>query len=77
MKIFDVSLSISADENKTDRSDRERRRAERLLFKTRNSAFWNEIKKGFRTEFTYISAEAARIGRKKYKARRHRLSVGR
>ena len=34
---------------------------ERLLFKTRNSAFWNEPEKGFRTDFTYISAEAARV----------------
>lgn len=31
--------------------------AERILFKTRNSAFWNE--KSFRTDFTYISLEAA------------------
>ncbi|MEP6850410.1 MAG: cyclase family protein, partial [Acidobacteriota bacterium] len=28
---------------------------ERVLFKTRNSAFWNEPEKGFRTDFTYIS----------------------
>lgn len=34
---------------------------ERVLFKTRNSAFWNEPEKGFRTDFTYISSEAARI----------------
>jgi len=34
--------------------------AERVLFKTRNSAFWNEPEKGFRTDFTYISPEAAR-----------------
>ena len=33
---------------------------ERVLFKTRNSAFWNEPEKGFRTDFTYISPEAAR-----------------
>ena len=32
---------------------------ERVLFKTRNSAFWNEPEKGFRTDFTYISPEAA------------------
>jgi arylformamidase len=35
--------------------------AERVLFKTRNSAFWNEPEKGFRTDFTYISPEAARV----------------
>ncbi len=33
----------------------------RILFKTRNSAFWNEPEKGFRTDFTYISPEAARF----------------
>jgi arylformamidase len=32
---------------------------ERVLFKTRNSAFWNEPEKGFRTDFTSISPEAA------------------
>ena len=34
--------------------------AERILFKTRNSDFWNEPEKGFQTDFTYISPEAAR-----------------
>ena len=34
---------------------------ERVLFKTRNSAFWNESEKGFRTDFTYITPEAARV----------------
>ncbi|MGH9820675.1 MAG: cyclase family protein [Pyrinomonadaceae bacterium] len=34
---------------------------ERVLFKTRNSAFWNEPEKGFRADFTYISPEAARM----------------
>ena len=33
--------------------------AERVLFKTRNSAFWN-TPEGFRTDFTYITPEAAR-----------------
>lgn len=33
---------------------------ERLLFKTRNSEFWNEPEKGFRKDFTYISPDAAR-----------------
>lgn len=33
---------------------------ERVLFKTRNSQFWNEPEKGFRTDFTYISPEAAK-----------------
>lgn len=34
---------------------------ERVLFKTRNSNFWNDIKKGFRKDFTYIEPETARI----------------
>jgi arylformamidase len=33
---------------------------ERILFKTRNSAFWSEPEKGFRTDFTHISHDAAR-----------------
>jgi len=33
----------------------------RILFKTRNSAFWNEPEKGFRKDFTYITPEAAEI----------------
>ncbi len=35
--------------------------AERVLFKTRNSKFWNAPEKGFQKDFTYISPEAARI----------------
>ncbi len=34
---------------------------ERILFKTRNSAFWNEPEKGFRVDFTYITPEAAGV----------------
>lgn len=34
---------------------------ERVLFKTRNSNFWNEPEKGFRTDFTYIEPAAAKI----------------
>jgi arylformamidase len=34
---------------------------ERVLFKTRNSDFWNEPEKGFRKDFTYIEPEAARV----------------
>ena len=33
--------------------------AERILFKTRNSAFWSEQEKGFRKDFTYITPAAA------------------
>jgi arylformamidase len=32
---------------------------ERVLFKTRNSQFWSEPEKGFRTDFTYITPETA------------------
>jgi|SRR5215203_3036323 len=35
--------------------------AVRVLFKTRNSAFWSDPVAGFRTDFTYISPEAARV----------------
>jgi arylformamidase len=34
---------------------------ERVLFKTRNSGFWDEPEKGFRKDFTYITPEAARV----------------
>jgi arylformamidase len=34
---------------------------ERILFKTRNSQFWNEPETGFRKDFTYISPAAARV----------------
>ena len=34
--------------------------ASRVLFKTRNSAFWDDPASGFRTDFTYIAPDAAR-----------------
>ncbi len=33
---------------------------ERVLFKTRNSDFWNDSAQGFRKDFTYIAPEAAK-----------------
>ena len=33
--------------------------ASRVLFKTRNSSFWNEANGEFRTDYTYLSPEAA------------------
>ena len=33
---------------------------ERVLFKTRNSDFWNDFAQGFRKDFTYIAPDAAR-----------------
>jgi arylformamidase len=32
----------------------------RILFKTRNSAFWSDAARGFREDFTYITPDAAR-----------------
>jgi arylformamidase len=34
--------------------------AKRILFKTRNSAFWDNIAGGFREDYTYIDHQAAR-----------------
>jgi arylformamidase len=34
--------------------------AKRVLFKTRNSAFWANTAEGFRTDFTYLTPGAAR-----------------
>jgi arylformamidase len=34
---------------------------ERVLFKTKNSAFWNTPEDGFRTDFVYISPAAAKV----------------
>jgi len=34
--------------------------AERILFKTRNSSFWNNPEEGFRTNYTYLEPDAAR-----------------
>ncbi len=33
---------------------------ERVLFKTRNSAFWDNAGQGFRTDYTYLDAAAAK-----------------
>lgn len=35
--------------------------AQRILFKTRNSSFWNNLQDGFRTDYTYLHAEAASL----------------
>jgi arylformamidase len=34
---------------------------ERVLFKTRNSAFWSEPERGFRKDFTYLVPETAQM----------------
>src|SRR6266404_898253 len=33
--------------------------SERILFKTRNSGFWNNPEEGFRTDYTYLESNAA------------------
>ena len=33
----------------------------RVLFKTRNSAFWNTPEDGFRTDFTYLTPDTAKL----------------
>src|SRR6266550_7850595 len=33
---------------------------ERILFKTRNSSFWNNSEEGFRTDYTYLEPNGAR-----------------
>jgi arylformamidase len=34
---------------------------ERILFKTRNSNFWNDPAQGFRTDYTFIDSSAAKL----------------
>jgi len=34
--------------------------AERILFKTRNSSFWNNPEEGFRVDYTYVDTSGAR-----------------
>lgn len=36
------------------------RSTERILFKTRNSSFWNSPEEGFRTDYTYLEPDGAR-----------------
>lgn len=38
-----------------------RRESRRLLFKTRNSAFWDNSQEGFREDYTYLDHAAAKI----------------
>jgi len=41
-------------------SDNCTRGSQRILFKTRNSSFWNTPESGFRVDYTYIDSAAAR-----------------
>ena len=36
------------------------RRSQRILFKTRNSTFWDNLQEGFREDYVYIDHDAAR-----------------
>lgn len=55
VEIENDSLSIGAEHVESLEN------VERVLFKTRNSNFWNEPETGFRTDFTYVEPAAARI----------------
>lgn len=56
--VIEIDESVTA----IDREHVEKiEKPERILFKTRNSAFWNEPEKGFRKDFTYITPEAAAV----------------
>lgn len=37
------------------------RSSQRILFKTRNSAFWNNPQDGFREDYTYLDPDAAKL----------------
>ena len=37
------------------------RNTSRILFKTRNSGFWNRPEAGFRADYTYLAAESANV----------------
>lgn len=37
------------------------RGSQRILFKTRNSAFWNDLQSGFREDYTYLDSAAAKL----------------
>ncbi|MCA1625098.1 MAG: cyclase family protein [Acidobacteria bacterium] len=56
VEIDENEMSISAEHIK----NADLNGVERVLFKTRNSAFWNDLSQGFRKDFTYIEAKAAR-----------------
>jgi arylformamidase len=53
IEIYDEIIAIEPD-HIGDISD-----VERLLLKTRNSQFWSEPEKGFRTDFSYITPDTA------------------
>lgn len=55
-RVVEIAADVlEIDENHVENLDG----AQRVLFKTRNSAFWSEPEKGFRRDFTAISPAAA------------------
>ena len=60
--IKDMSLEIKDKESVKQQELQPHRikRDERILFKTRNSNFWNNPEEGFRTDYTHVDATAAR-----------------
>lgn len=64
-KLIGLARVVQIDESVTaisagDVKNANLRGVERVLFKTRNSQFWNDQRAGFRKDFTYIEPEAAR-----------------
>jgi arylformamidase len=57
VEIPEDALVIKADNISVD----ELNGATRVLFKTRNSRFWADTANGFRTDYTYIAPDAARL----------------
>lgn len=55
IEIADEVLAITSDHVRSSALDG----VTRVLFKTRNSAFWKNTEKGFRKDFTYIEPTAA------------------
>lgn len=55
--IPEEARAISASHISTDELDG----ATRVLFKTRNSRFWDDTAAGFRSDYTYIEPDAARL----------------
>jgi arylformamidase len=63
-KLIGVARVVQLDESVTaiePRHVENLEAVERVLFKTRNSAFWNAPETGFRKDFTYITPAAARV----------------
>lgn len=58
--VFEIPAEVHAIEARHLRTQ-DWRGTERVLFKTRNSQFWADTTQGFRTDYTYIAPDAARL----------------